>query len=130
MKDVLPSSTKHRQYSGCGPFRVVLAVSLALSCNASFADHGKSSAKLRQFIDQQVGGIDKLKVPANDADIPQPRLPDGSPDPFFKTTEAKRYLGKQLFHDPVRMVRIDPSFGGVPATAQSASKIIQLPTRR
>jgi hypothetical protein len=36
---------------------------------------------LRQFIDQQVGGIEKFMVPANDTDLPQPRLADGSPDP-------------------------------------------------
>ena len=65
-------------------------------------------------------GIQKLMVPAHDADLPQPRLADGSPDPFFQTTEAKRYLGKQLFHDPVRTVRILPEFGGVPATARTA----------
>jgi cytochrome c peroxidase len=82
---------------------------------------GNSPTQLRRFIDQRVGGIHKLMVPAHDADLPQPRLANGSPDPFFETTEAKRYLGKQLFHDPVRMVRIRPEFGGVPATAQTAS---------
>jgi cytochrome c peroxidase len=80
-----------------------------------------SGAELRRFIGRQVGGIQKLMVPANDADLPQPRRADGSPDPFFEITEAKRYLGKQLFHDPVRMVRIRPEFGGVPATARTAS---------
>lgn len=84
-------------------------------------DGGGGASALRRFIDQQVGGIAKLQVPADDADLPQPRLPDGRPDPFFQTTEAKRYLGKQLFHDPVRMVRIDPQFGGVPATSQTAT---------
>jgi len=88
---------------------------------ASAAAQGSSPTQLRQFIDQQVGGIGKLMVPANDADLPQPRLADGSPDPLFQTTEAKRYLGKQLFHDPVRMIRIRPEFGGVPATAHTAS---------
>jgi cytochrome c peroxidase len=88
---------------------------------ASAAAQGNSPTQLRQFIDQQVGGIGKLMVPANDADLPQPRLADGSPDPLFQTTEAKRYLGKQLFHDPVRMIRIRPEFGGVPATAHTAS---------
>ncbi|NOT30415.1 MAG: hypothetical protein HOP15_08200 [Planctomycetes bacterium] len=77
--------------------------------------------ELRRFIDQQVGGIEKLMVPAENADLPQPRLPDGAPDPFFQTTEQKRFLGKMLFHDPVRMVRILPEFGGIPETAQTAS---------
>jgi len=42
-------------------------------------------------------------VPARDADLPGAQLPDGtdaSGDPRFKTTDAKRYLGKQIFHDP------------------------------
>jgi len=84
-------------------------------------DHGNSAAQLRRFIDGQVGGIENLVVPADDADLPQPLLPDGSPDPFFRTTEAKRYLGKLLFHDPVRTVRIQPEFGGLPETASTAS---------
>ncbi|MFN8493032.1 MAG: cytochrome c peroxidase [Caldilineaceae bacterium] len=89
--------------------------------NVDAAANGNSPAQLRRFIDQQVGGIQKFKVPATDADIPTPRLPDGAVDPLFKTTPAKVYLGKQLFHDPVRAVRIRPAFGGVPATAGTSS---------
>jgi cytochrome c peroxidase len=99
----------------------VFAASLLLVAGGIAAAQGNSPTQLRRFIDNQVGGIQKLMVPAHDADLPQPRLADGSPDPFFQITEAKRYLGKQLFHDPVRMVRIRPEFGGVPATAQTAS---------
>jgi cytochrome c peroxidase len=111
-------------------FRAALAISLSMACGVLVADrndredhenHGSSPTHLRQFIDQQVGGIQKLTVPRNDADLPQPHLANGRPDPFFQTTEAKRYLGKQLFHDPVRMVRIDPKFGGVLATSQTAT---------
>ncbi len=80
-----------------------------------------SAAQLRLLIDREVGGIDKLKVPLRDADIPLPRRADGSVDPQFMTTEAKRYLGKMLFHDPVRSVRIRPEFGGVLATRQTGS---------
>jgi cytochrome c peroxidase len=101
--------------------RITAAVVISLACSGVAAAQGNSPTQLRQFIDQQVGGIAKLIVPAHDADLPQPRLANGSPDPFFETTEAKRYLGKQLFHDPIRMVRIRPEFGGVPATAQTAS---------
>ncbi len=107
--------------------RMVCALAFALLCVGAVWSHGSVSAQsddpgqLRQFIDQQVGGIQKLMVPANNADLPQPRLADGSPDPQFKTTEAKRYLGKLLFHDPVRMARIMPQFGGVLATRQTAS---------
>ncbi len=93
---------------------------VSLSCGIAAAQ-GDSPTQLRQFIDEQVGGIQKLVVPANDSDLPQPRLPNGSPDPFFRTTEAKRFLGKMLFFDPVRAARILPEFGGVLATRQTAS---------
>jgi cytochrome c peroxidase len=112
-------------YAHCGLLRAVLAVfaavAMTLLSSGVAAAQGNSPTQLRRFIDNQVGGIQKLMVPAHDTDLPQPRLANGSPDPFFQTTEAKRYLGKQLFHDPVRMVRIRPEFGGVPATAQTAS---------
>ena len=77
------------------------------------------SAQLRSFVDDQVG-IENLIVPAEE-DIPSPLLEDGTRDPRFITTEAKRYLGKQLFNDPVRTNNIRPEFGGVPETAQTAS---------
>ena len=85
------------------------------------AANGTTPGGLRRFIARQVGGLDKLMVPATDLDIPTPLLADGTIDPLYQTTEAKRYLGKQLFHDPVRMVRIRPEFGGIPATAQTGS---------
>ena len=85
------------------------------------AAQGNSPTQLRRFVDEQVGGIGQLMVPSRDADIPQPRLANGAPDPQFETTEAKRYLGKQLFHDPIRTARILPEFGGVLATKQTAS---------
>jgi len=95
---------------------------LLLLVASDFVDaQGSSANQLRQFIDRQVGGIHKLMVPAHDADLPQPRLPNGAVDPRFAITEAKRYLGKQLFHDPIRTARILPEFGGVLATAQTAS---------
>ena len=72
---------------------------------------GDSPTQLRQFIDQQVGGINKLKVPATDADIPVPRMPDGTVNPRYQTTEAKRFLGKMLFHDPVRAARVNINTG-------------------
>src|SRR5437870_10783800 len=101
--------------------QVAGALALSLLCGGVAAGQGNSPTQLRRFIDQQVGGIEKLMVPAHDADLPQPRLPDGSPDPRFRTTEAKRYLGKMLFFDPVRTARILPEFGGVLATKQTAS---------
>src|SRR5215831_7153885 len=74
-------------------------------------DDGVDAVSLRSFIAQQVGGLDKLKVPATNAEIPLPRQPDGAVNPRFQTTEAKRYLGKLLFHDPVRSARIDINTG-------------------
>jgi Di-haem cytochrome c peroxidase len=73
-------------------------------------DHGNRAAQLRSFIDQQVGGIDKLKVPATNADIPVPPGKANEPD-RYQTTEAKRFLGKMLFHDPVRTARINVNEG-------------------
>ncbi len=93
---------------------------VSLLCGVAAAQ-GMSAVQLRQFIGQQVGGIEKLTVPVRDADLPQPRLANGTPDPSFKTTEAKRYLGKMLFFDPVRTARILPEFGGIPAFKQTAS---------
>lgn len=101
----------------------VLAVPLIAASASPDADPGSEGA-LRDFIGQQVGGIAKLKVPLSDADLPKAQLPDGtdaSDNPRYATTEAKRFLGKQLFHDPVRTARIRPEFGGVLATAQTGS---------
>jgi cytochrome c peroxidase len=111
-------------------FGPTLALTLLFSCNDGSSGGNPlptvqsatvSAQQLRSLIDRQVGGIETLMVPADNADLPQPLLDDGTPDPFFQTTEAKRFLGKQLFHDPVRAVRIVPEFGGVPATAQTAT---------
>ena len=68
-----------------------------------------NAAQLRQFIDRQVGGIQKLMVPANDAAIPVPFDP-ARPD-RYKTTPEKRFLGKMLFHDPVRTARVNINTG-------------------
>jgi cytochrome c peroxidase len=97
------------------------ALVLLLAGSGIAAAQGNSPTQLRRFVHTQVGGIEKLMVPAHDTDLPQPRLADGTPDPFFKITEAKRYLGKQLFHDPIRTARILPEFGGEPSTRQTGS---------
>src|ERR1041384_4947662 len=99
---------------------MVSLVLIAALCGVLTAQ-GDGPTQLRQFIDHQVGGLDKLKVPATDADIPLPRQADGTVNPRYRTTEAKRYLGKMLFHDPIRTARIDPAYGGVLATKQTAS---------
>lgn len=83
---------------------VLLLTSLGAATNAAAQN---SPADVRGLIDQQVGGLNKLKVPANNADIPLPKNPDGTVNPRYRTTEAKRYLGKLLFHDPVRTARVN-----------------------
>lgn len=95
-----------------------LAITLALvgaAWNAVGAADGDtaaapSAANLRAFIAQQVGGIRNLQVPARNEDLPLP--PDDPMRPGrYKTTEAKRYLGKMLFHDPIRTARININQG-------------------
>jgi len=61
--------------------QVAGALAVSLLCSLVAVAQGDSPTQLRRFIDQQVGGIDKLKVPATDADIPLPRLPDGNVNP-------------------------------------------------
>jgi hypothetical protein len=85
----------------------------AVAAGGVAANSGDGGNDLRSFIGQQVGGIEKLKVPATD-DIPVPAPRAGTPPEYkdrYKTTEAKRYLGKLLFHDPVRTARIDKNQG-------------------
>jgi cytochrome c peroxidase len=65
-----------------------------------------TSAAVRAFIGQQVGGIAKLTVPPTDDAIPVP--PDDPMRPGrYRTTAAKKFLGKMLFHDPIRTARIN-----------------------
>ncbi len=90
---------------------ILAACCLCVGASAAWDGYGGNASWLRQFIDQQVGGIDKLKVPAQNTDIPVPRNPDGTMVYRYQTTEAKRYLGKLLFHDPIRTVRIDINTG-------------------
>ena len=45
-------------------------------------------------------------MPADDAALPLPPEDPTCPG-RYKTTEAKRYLGKMLFHDPVRTARVN-----------------------
>src|SRR4051812_6926258 len=52
-------------------------------------------AQLRAFIAEQVGGLEKLKVPADDSSIPLPPADPARPG-RYDTTEAKRHLGKML----------------------------------
>ncbi len=75
--------------------------------------HAQNADEVRKYISAQAGGIKNLTVPPTDAAIPVPAPVAGSGNtPYrYETTEAKRYLGKQLFHDPVRTVRINENQG-------------------
>ncbi len=108
------------------PFSIAFSISLACSLSGC-ADHqfGDSQTQstaesLRELVVQRVGDVESLQVPRDDADLPQPEV-GGVVDPRFAITEAKRYLGKQLFFDPIRTTHILPRYGGVPATAQTGS---------
>jgi cytochrome c peroxidase len=96
-----------------------LALSLGGGCQGELAASEEGSVEaasealgndgptaLRDFIAQQVGGLDKLQVPEDDASIPLPPEDPSRPG-RYATTEAKRYLGKMLFHDPVRTARVN-----------------------
>src|SRR4051812_11293094 len=68
------------------------------------------SEAVRTLIGTQVGGLAKLTVPPDDTSIPVP--PDDTTRPGrYKTTPAKKYLGKLLFHDPVRTARVNINAG-------------------
>ncbi|HET9931000.1 MAG TPA: cytochrome c peroxidase, partial [Polyangiaceae bacterium] len=73
---------------------------------ANLRGRSLNSVKLRELIARQVGGLEKLRVPADDASIPLPPEDPSRPG-RYATTEAKRYLGKLLFHDPIRTARIN-----------------------
>jgi hypothetical protein len=62
---------------------------------------------IRGLIGTQVGGLKNLMVPAT---VPVP--PDDPARPGrYKSTPAKEYLGKLLFHDPVRTSRVNKNAG-------------------
>jgi len=78
--------------------------------SGSPADPG-APAVVRSYIESQIpGGLAKLKVPATDDAIPVPAAPQGYAG-RFDTTEAKRFLGKMLFHDPIRTSRVNANQG-------------------
>ena len=108
-----------------GSFRAALLTSIFVFYSGAAAAQNNpgdiAPSQLRWYIAKAVGGISKLTVPDNDEAIPVPPPPAGQTAYRYRTTEAKRYLGKMLFHDPIRTARIDPAYGGVLATAQTGS---------
>jgi hypothetical protein len=86
----------------------------ALICAGSQAqerEHDSEAARIRDFIGEQVGGLHNMQVPTRNEDIPLPKQADSTVNPRYETTEEKRFLGKLLFHDPVRTARIDINKG-------------------
>jgi hypothetical protein len=114
---------KYRAVAGalccCGLAAAIVVVSLALFSPAVVAqgvvaaqdNATKGADELRSYIGEQVGGLQKLKVPQRNEDLPLPRAADGTVPYRYEQTEAKRYLGKLLFHDPIRTSRIDINTG-------------------
>lgn len=115
---------------------VLLCGGLAAASDDDDDDRGRGAnpaAQLRQYIGGQVGGLQKLMVPADDASIPVPFDP-ARPE-RYKTTPEKRFLGKMLFHDPVRTARVNintaqpldfpagTAFGGTLSAGAKANEI-------
>jgi len=95
---------------------VALAAVAALAVSLSpVVAQTPTNSELRELITERVGSLDALKVPATDAEMPQPD------DPRFTITDAKKRLGKLLFFDPVRSNNVRPEFGGNRAFAQTVS---------
>ena len=105
----------------CGLAATIVTVSLSLFGSEAVVAQGVAAAQdndtkgaddhLRSYIGEQVGGLPKLEVPQRNEDLPLPRAADGSVPYRYEQTEAKRYLGKLLFHDPIRTSRIDINTG-------------------
>ena len=98
---------------------LALAAALAGGCQADPGEQAATAVSdglrgegpaLRGLIARQVGGLEKLKVPAEDAALPLPPEDPSRPG-RYRTTEPKRYLGKLLFHDPVRTTRVNVNKG-------------------
>ena len=115
-EQVIPIS-QHLGHPRARRIAAAIVISLAHSVGVAAAQ-GSRPAQLRQLIDQQVGGIPE--VDGARERFPHSGLADKTPDPCFPTIEAKRFLGKALFFDPVRTARIQPKFGGVLGTRLTA----------
>jgi len=103
----------YRQITGSAALGllIVSCCGLAVAQDNTAPTTAPTAVELRQLVDRNVGGLSKLRVPARNADIPLPRNANGTVNPRYQTTEAKRYLGKLLFHDPVRTGRVNINTG-------------------
>src|SRR5258707_7794383 len=109
--DLLAKSPSRRRLGAAAPFVRAGLLAVSLTCAIAQAQDSESKSEeavaVRNYISEQVGGLHNLQVPARNEDLPTPKQSDGSVAYRFETTEAKRFLGKLLFHDPVRTARID-----------------------
>jgi hypothetical protein len=62
--------------------------------------------KLYQFIDGQVGGIEKLRFPDSYEGLPKPLGTDGKPSDALKITKELVDLGRFLFADPALVTHV------------------------
>ncbi len=98
--------------SYCGaPGLGSVSVGVAVAAPDQDGDKDGGAGQLRRYIDQEVGGLGTLKVPARNEDVPMQRAADGTVPYRYGVSEVKRYLGKLLFHDPIRTQRIDINTG-------------------
>ncbi len=113
--DLLAKSPSRRRLGADAPFVRAGLLAVSLTCAIAQAQDSESkseaAASVRNYISEQVGGLHNLQVPARNEDLPTPKQSDGSVAYRFETTEAKRFLGKLLFHDPVRTARVDINQG-------------------
>lgn len=139
-EDTDPNSRKPQASPPLGITRkskVAVLSLLVVSMANNSAGQGNDAAELRNFIGTQVGGIRRLRVPEKNSEIPIPLMANGLPNRRYATTEAKRYLGKLLFHDPVRTARVNintgqpldlpagTAFGGtVPASDANVQRVV------
>ncbi len=95
-------------------FESVILVTAIVVAFANIAV-AETPQEVRDLITNRIGSVDAIKVPATDADMPQPD------DAQFAVTAAKKRLGKFLYFDPIRSNNVRPEFGGNRAFAQSIS---------
>jgi cytochrome c peroxidase len=104
-----------------GSFLVALVTVPTVAWSQEEEERAPTASELRVLLRDRIDDLDLLRVPLANEELPQPRLENGEIDPLYAITEEKRYLGKLLFHDPVRSNNIQPKFGGSTATSQTAS---------
>jgi len=108
----VPRNERHLWTRRRGPTLLVVLISASVfvaACGAA----PTGAQDLRDTINKNhPGGVATLRVPAVAADtaVYDPPGPAGDPN-RYKYSDVKRYLGKLLFHDPVRTARVNENRG-------------------